>query len=206
MFELCYTRESPLKEVQPNSFIYEWQNALDRDFCDKVIDQFEECTEEQCEGVVGLGVVNRELKRSTDLYLQGEDHWGWADEVFYESLQNCIDELSHTHDIFAEDGLEDTGYQIQRSWPGEFYHWHKDLNRHSRRRTLVFIWYLNDMAIADGGATEFKFQDLKIQPEAGKMIVFPPFWTHVHRACEVFSGAKYICTGWVSYAGVNDND
>ena len=204
MFQLIDTPESPLHEVKPGSFIYEWRNALDEDVCKRMIDQFEELKEDQCPGAVGLGDIRPELKRSTDLYLNGEPHWQWADEILYESLQDCLQELGKIHYIFEEAGLEDTGYQIQRSLPGEFYHWHKDLNRHSRKRTLVFIWYLNDMPVLYGGATEFKHQKIAIQPEVGKLVVFPPFWTHVHRACEVFDGVKYICTGWISYEGVVD--
>lgn len=206
MFELCYTPKSPLQEIQPNSFVYEWRNALDIETCNKMIAQFEAHEEEHNEGRVSWGLKRPELKRSTDLYLRGQEHWKWADEILFNSLNKAIDEMSKLHPLFEEDTLEDTGYQIQRTLPGEFYHWHKDLNQHSRKRVLVFIWYLNDVPQEAGGATGFKHQDLFIQPEAGKLILFPPYWTHVHRGGVLKSGIKYLCTGWVSYVGADDSD
>ena len=204
MFQLIDVPQSPIQEIKPGSFIFHWPGALEPEFCSRMIQQFESNEEQQHQGVVGLGEIRLELKRSTDVYLQGEPEWDWADGILYESLLAMFNELGKVFDIFKEPGLEDTGYQIQRTNPGEFYHWHKDVNRHSRKRVLVFLWYLNDMPEEYGGATEFKFQGVKVQPEVGKLIVFPPYWTHMHRACEVYKGAKYVCTGWISYAGAND--
>ena len=51
-----------------------------------------------------------------------------------------------------------------------------------------------------GGETQFLFQDVSVRPEKGKLVLFPPFWTHEHRAAELKSGAKYIATTWVIFA------
>ncbi|MCU0767784.1 MAG: 2OG-Fe(II) oxygenase [Gammaproteobacteria bacterium] len=61
------------------------------------------------------------------------------------------------------------------------------------------LWYLNDVP-GPGGETEFLYQDVKVRPERGKLVLFPPFWTHEHRAAPVRSGAKYIATTWVVFA------
>ena len=77
--------------------------------------------------------------------------------------------------------LKDMGYAIQRTRPGEYYHWHIDGGSHQfMDRQLVAIWYLNDVA-GPGGATEFEYQELSVRPEQGKLLLFPPFWTHRHR-------------------------
>ena len=136
--------------------------------------------------------------------MRGEPQWDWADKVLYKVLENAVAEMGKNFALFAEDELEDTGYQIQRTLPGEFYHWHKDANLMSRKRVLVFIWYLNDVPPGQGGTTDFKFQNVSVQPEAGKLMVFPPYWTHLHRNATLKSGVKYICTGWVSYIKAND--
>ena len=92
------------------------------------------------------------------------------------------------------------GYNLQRYQPNEFYHWHIDGGSHEfSQRQLVAIWYLNDVP-GPGGETEFLYQDIKIKPEAGKLVLFPPFWTHEHRACTVEKGIKYIATTWVVFA------
>ena len=66
-------------------------------------------------------------------------------------------------------------------------------------RQLVALWYLNDVP-SPGGETEFLYQDIKVTPEKGKLILFPPFWTHEHRAATVREGIKYIATTWVVFA------
>lgn len=198
--------ELQLEEVKPASFVYEWKNALPKDKCAEMIEMFEAHAEEQNIGKVARGMYRPELKRSTDVYLRGQEHWEWADQLLVASMRTAVGFLQNHYPIFREDRLEDQGYQIQKTNPGEFYHWHKDLNQHCRRRVLVLIWYLNDIPEEDGGATEFLRQDVKVQPEAGKLILFPPYWTHVHRGCEVLAGAKYVATTWVAYAGANDDD
>jgi len=39
-----------------------------------------------------------------------------------------------------------------------------------------------------------------IRPAQGKLVLFPPFWTHVHRGVTLREGVKYIATTWVCFA------
>ena len=48
-------------------------------------------------------------------------------------------------------------------------------------RQLVAMWYLNNVA-GPGGETEFDLQQVSVKPKEGKLVLFPPFWTHIHRA------------------------
>ena len=61
------------------------------------------------------------------------------------------------------------------------------------------LWYLNDVQ-GPGGETEFLFQQVKVKPRQGKLILFPPFWTHEHRGVTLDQGVKYIATTWVVFA------
>ena len=83
----------------------------------------------------------------------------------------------------------DTGYQIQRTRPGDFYDWHHDS---IGPRILTFIWYLND--IKNAGYTEF-LDGTKIQPETGKFMIFPATWNYMHRGVSPKDETKYICKG-----------
>ena len=57
------------------------------------------------------------------------------------------------------------GYAIQRTDPGEFYHWHIDGGSHEfAMRQLVAIWYLNTLD-HQGGETEFQYQEIRITPD-----------------------------------------
>jgi hypothetical protein len=89
---------------------------------------------------------------------------------------------------------------MQRYRPGEYYHWHVDGGPGEfSQRQLVAIWYLNDVE-GPGGETEFPLQEVLVKPEEGKLVLFPPFWTHVHRAVAMEKGVKYIATTWVCFA------
>ena len=61
---------------------------------------------------------------------------------------------------------------------------------------LVFTTYLNN--VKKGGETQFLYQRKKIKPFQGKTILFPSFWTHVHKGNKT-TETKYIITGWYTY-------
>ena len=101
---------------------------------------------------------------------------------------------------FFKGPFKDSGYAIQRTRPGEHYHWHIDGGSHEfSQRQLVAVWYLNDVP-GPGGETEFSYQNVMIRPEAGKLLLFPPFWTHEHRGVTLQQGVKYIATTWAVFA------
>jgi len=89
--------------------------------------------------------------------------------------------------------------KIQKTVPGGGYHvWHhEDADRMHSQRVLTFILYLND--IDDGGETEFLYLSKRIQPKAGRMVVWPAGFTHTHRGNPPLKGGKYIITGWVEF-------
>ena len=108
-------------------------------------------------------------------------------------------EFRQQYDFFSGP-FKDQGYAIQRTDPGEFYHWHIDGGSHEfSQRQLVAVWYLCDVP-GPGGETQFLYQDVTIKPEQGKLILFPPFWTHEHRGNRLEKGVKYIATTWVVFA------
>lgn len=189
-----------INEVKPNSFVFEKPNALGPAFCADVISRFEIDQEGQYKGRVGqLADKDRGIKKSTDLVVSGKEHWKDVDRNLFQSLGKAVLEFRETYPFF-KGPFKDMGYGLQRTNPGEHYHWHIDGGSHDfSHRQLVAIWYLNDVT-GPGGETEFLFQDIKIKPELGKLILFPPFWTHEHRGVTLEAGVKYIATTWVVFA------
>lgn len=195
--------EQPLqtiREIKPGSFIFEQSGALPAGFCAGVIERFEQATEEQYEGRIGqLADTDSSIKKSTDLVVSGKAHWKDTDRALFRSLGLAIREFRESYPFF-KGPFKDMGYGIQRTRAGEYYHWHVDGGSHDfSHRQLVAIWYLNDVE-GPGGETEFLFQGVKVRPEAGKLILFPPFWTHEHRGILLEQGVKYIATTWVVFA------
>ncbi len=194
------TLKNTIIEVKPGSFVFEQHGALGSDVCAEMIRRFEEYADEQYPGRIGqTRDLDASIKRSTDLVISGKPHWQDLDRELFRSLNRALAEFKQGFDFF--DGpFKDNGYAIQRTDAGEYYHWHIDGGSHEfALRQLVAIWYLNEPG-GDGGETEFGYQDISIRPETGKLLLFPPFWTHRHRGKTLASGRKYIATTWVVFA------
>lgn len=178
------------------SSIYLFEDALSPDFCAELIQKFEAHPEDQFPGqLLGAnGLQTRDIKKSTDLQLQGE-LWDFADKQVYNSCTKILAELTAKHYELTSSPIRDSGYTVQRSLPGDYFKPHVDNSSHSAHRMVAIIWYLNN--VAEGGETSFDFQDLAIRPRAGVAIAFPPFWTHRHEGLTPISSAKYIVTTFI---------
>lgn len=190
-----------MKELGKNSFIFAFDNALPGFLCDDMVRRFEQRVDDHYEGRVGSDASeNISLKKTTDLVVSGKEHWKDVDNNLFRSLGLAIREFQKKYEYFANmQQFKDMGYNLQRYLPGEYYHWHVDADSiQLANRQLVALWYLNDVE-GVGGETEFIHQDIKVRPEKGKLILFPPFWTHRHRAVTMQQGVKYIATTWITF-------
>ena len=189
-----------LREVKPLSFIFEADKALPADVCREMVRRFEADTELQYQGRVGQQASqDQSVKKTTDMAISAQTTWKDIDTMLHQSLGMAIREFRETFPFF-KGPFKDIGYNMQRYHAGEYYHWHIDGGSHQfADRQLVALWYLNDVE-SPGGETEFRLQDVKVRPSEGKLVLFPPFWTHEHRAVTVENGVKYIATTWVVFA------
>lgn len=64
-------------------------------------------------------------------------------------------------------------------------------------RYLVFLWYLND--VDSGGETKFPDLGITIEPRAGRLLMFPPYWMYQHAGLPPRSGDKYIISTYALY-------
>ena len=171
-----------------------FEDTLEKDFCKKVIKKFNK-DERKDNGVTGGG-YNPDIKQSIDLGISSLEDWKTEDDVFFKSLNTRLQEYSeYLMETFGElCPIDlDTGYQIQKTKPGGFYHWHHDfmIGNNQSYRTLTYIWYLNTPR---EGYTEFSCGE-SIKPETGKLVLFPSTWDRVHRGTPPKT-IKYLCTGW----------
>ena len=179
-------------------FIYIEDGTLSKKFCKKVIAKFEK-DDRKALGQVGDAenkAVKLEVKLSTDLYISSIPEWEEEDKCFYKSLKKCFKnyEKQLPKKGLLPLGLRDTGYQLQRTNPGQFYRFHQDFDPFTIRY-VTFIWYLND--IERDGYTEF-IDGTRVQPKAGRFMMFPATWSYIHRGYPPKDEVKYICTGWIS--------
>lgn len=85
---------------------------------------------------------------------------------------------------------------------GGYHRWHSEIYPRDERceilhRVLLYMFYLND--VAEGGETEFFYQQKKIAPQRGRMVIAPAGFTHTHKGHVPRSGDKYIATSWVMF-------
>lgn len=89
---------------------------------------------------------------------------------------------------------------------GGFHEWHCETGDvETIERCLVWMIYLNDIP-ENEGETEFLWQKMRVQPKAGRLVIWPAFFTHVHRGNPVYTHSKYIATGWGTYTDPNFDD
>ena len=193
--------DASIREVKPLSFIYEKERALPPDVCAEAIRRFEASADQQVPGRIGqAGEIAPQVKRSTDLRISGREDWRDIDRILAQQLVSTFNAFALEFPFFAANKFKDIGYNLQRTLPGEYYHWHVDAGPGEfSARQMVAIWYLNDVP-GPGGETEFPLQEVTIRPAQGKLLLFPPFWTHVHRGGKLEKGVKYIATTWICFA------
>jgi hypothetical protein len=85
---------------------------------------------------------------------------------------------------------------------GGYHHWHSEIYPQNEtcdtlHRVLLFQFYLND--VAEGGETEFLYQDRKVEARKGRLIIAPAGFTHTHKGHVARSGDKYIATSWILF-------
>ena len=64
-------------------------------------------------------------------------------------------------------------------------------------RAVLWTIYLNDGF--EAGETEFLYQQRKIRPRIGSLLIAPTSFTHTHRGNRPEGGNKYIATSWILY-------
>ena len=85
---------------------------------------------------------------------------------------------------------------------GGYPYWHCELfprgaDCEPLHRHLLWTLYLNDGF--DDGETEFLFQQRKVAPRTGDLLIAPTAFTHTHRGNRPRGGDKFIATSWILF-------
>lgn len=196
-----------------------YNNAINPDICQFIIDKFEN-SQNLVEGMSGGG-VKKSIKSSTDLMIHDErykdEDWEYIYNYLMENLlSHLVDYLEYNdfpilssnfsskssavrtaQTCFMSGNNGNPHIQMQRYIGGEgYYAWHhENEGGNTSNRELFYIYYLNTL---NTGGTEIKYNPQIIYPETGKLIMAPAYWTHKHRGNAPGDGnTKYIITGWI---------
>lgn len=202
-------------------YIYVEDNVLSKFRCEEIINKYEN-DENIIQGETGLG-VDLDIKNSKDMHVSfSSQDWSEEDKLFSKIIglghNNYYDHLNresnftfftnpqnrHLYGPHHKADLElfDTGYQIQKTEPGNGYVWHDDFSLDvNQLRYLTFILYLNSV---EEGWTQF-YNGNQISPKAGRLVFFPATWTYVHQGYPP-KQTKYLMTGWMHTKNKTNND
>ncbi len=183
--------------VELNDFIRVYDNVLEPNICQFLIDLFEKNYDKH------QRVENNKIPNFTQFNLT--DNCKLSDKVdnthnfliskvfeykkkYYELFdENCFPK-NHNFEQFRIKKYNNDG--------NDLFDTHVDVTDYSSaRRFLSFMWYLND--VDEGGETIFP--GLKIKPRVGSMLVFPPLWLFPHRGNPPISNTKYLLSTYLHY-------
>lgn len=176
-----------------------YDDALQADFCAAAIQSFHGLT--RFHRGNGRGArAGLEQSAWTEL-----DITPFADAGFLGFLRTQIDtrlarynrDVGLTINIPASAKLSELVIKRYRPQHSESFQLHFDSINDVANRYLVFLWYLND--VEEGGETCFPDLNLAVQPKAGRLLMFPPYWMYQHQAPPPRSGDKYILSTYLLF-------
>lgn len=180
-------------------FVKVYDNVLHPDNCKALINAFENSQEQYIQRNI------EDYIKFTEINLNNNKVWTKAIESLLSVCKVCYEEYKKEFEIDYIQFPQEYGFEqfrMKRYFPNnnDEFKLHVDVDdNESSSRYLSYLFYLND--VEEGGETTFGRNDeLKIKPKAGRLLMFPPFWTYIHTGKKPISGKKYILTTYNRYA------
>ena len=192
--------------MKQKSFISIYDNALSPEECKFLIDYFEsddETLSKKQRGMTLGGEVVKDWKDSYDRYMD----W-YIDDVYQQHpvhdivanrINECCEKYKKENPELEEmpKWVVRDGFNMQKYEPGGGYHIlhceNYNVGRHSNN-ILAWMFYLN--TVKEGGGTRFENFDLNVNAVQGRCVIWPAYWTHMHKGITSKTFQKYIITGW----------
>lgn len=166
--------------------------------CEALIQMFENSKEDFIVRDIG-GCV-----KFTEINFNRNKKWEKIIESLVSVFMGCYKEYQNHYKIDHIQFPRQFGFEelrMKRYLPNDYdeFKLHVDVSdAESSKRYLSYLLYLND--VDEGGETTFGGDDsFFIKPKAGRLLMFPPLWTHVHTGKKPISGPKYILTSYNNY-------
>jgi len=176
-----------------------YDSHLEKAFCEKLVTSF--------------ATLERFHQRNGRAVRLGLEDSGWtelnvtrlSDPGFLTFFRSRVDNALATYNrdvqltIPVPNSPKTADLILKRYRPGqdEQFQLRFDAVNHLAHRYLVMLWYLND--VAEGGDTRFPQLDISVRPQAGRLIVFPPYWMYQHEGTPPISGDKYILSTYLLF-------
>ena len=184
------------------NYVTYYDNALDKPLCEEIINRFEQNIDQQ-EDTILKG--HRSFK---EINITKHENWKDINDKLLDLMQYNLGKYMSEFNIDTKAWPEQVGYEMfrmKRYLPNDEdeFAFHVDVQDYATaRRFLVYFFYLND--VEEGGETAFQTNrnkpiEYKVKPVAGRLLMFPPLWTHPHIGMKPITGPKYIIGGYLHY-------
>ena len=186
-----------------NDFIEIYDNSVPQKLCNELIEWFDLCSDKN----FTLHNTDRDYRYAPQLSRSDEVihipqssvfSLSISNEVcdaFWDVLNKCFNEYVKKYNLIHMK-LACYTFKIHKVKKGQGYHvWHYEADASiNRNRALAWMTYLK--VPEKGGETEFLYQSKRIEPVVGKTLIWPAYFTHLHRGNPPLKGEKYYITGW----------
>jgi hypothetical protein len=166
-----------------NDLIQVYNNALEPDICEFLINVLESNQESQL-NLTDISKLSEEINNVHNHIISKVFEYK---KQYYEFIDDrCFPE----HHNFEK-------FQLQKFRINEDYVApHVEVQDHeSSRRFLAFKFFLN--TVEQGG--EVSFSDFRVSPEQGSLLVFPPLWPFPYKEEIPINCDKYVLNGYLHY-------
>ena len=192
-----------IAERKTESCVRYYDRVVSKEWCNKVIDLFEQSKKD---------TFDNDRKSFTELNIEGKEEFKDIKETYIrvlkQNLQHFVKEVNiENHHFPPIIDMENIRIKKYTDNGKDVFKNHVDVLRSqgpSSKRFLVFIMYLSD--VEEGGETSIPRYNIKCKPKAGRLLMFPPFWTHPHQGEKVIKGTKYQIMTYLHYGDINDNN
>ena len=180
------------------NFIEMFLDSIPRDTCEEIIARFEADPEKEPSRTARR--VNPAVRTGTMLIPGDRPDWQEVTELVETAIRGrlaqYVEKYQSLRILARPEKSFLSGPVIERIEPGQSYEYHIDAGpANTGNRILSILIYLRD--IDEGGFTEFPYQSLRTVPRAGALLLFPPFWTHLHRGVTPTSQIKYNISNYL---------
>ena len=181
-------------------FIRSYDDSLPQQLCDKLVTSFNSLTHHQQRN--GRGVrAGLDDSAWTEL-----DIGRLIDEPFHRFFRNLISVAlaRYNTDVGLPVAVPDSPLlsplilKRYRAGDDEKFQTHFDSINQVCDRYMVFLWYLN--TVERGGQTWFPGLQHGVQPMAGRLVMFPPYWMYAHQGLASPEQDKYILSTYLRFA------
>ena len=194
------------------TYINEYSGCMPVDFCNSIIEKFEKDDDGQYQGRTIKG-YDPDMKESIDLNItkrnqENEILWKGFDHRLWEYITETFKKYCIELDIYKHTQISfiDTTYNIHKYLKNEgYFKPHNDCSSPiTATRFVSIIIYLNN--VSKGGETYFENWNIKVKPEAGKIVLFPASFPYIHEGFMPISNDKYVITTFILFPELTGKD